>query len=47
MEKLWVEHKMLFLLLLSSVTLTYFHSKSSIPKPEVNEWAKSYSTDIS
>ena len=28
MEKLWVEHKMLFLSLSSSKTLTYFHIKS-------------------
>ena len=30
MEKLWIEHKMLFLSLSSSKTLTYFHIKSSI-----------------
>ena len=30
MEKLWVKHKMLFLLLSNSKTLTYFHIKSSV-----------------
>ena len=30
MEKLWVEHKMLVLLLSSSKILTYFYIKSSI-----------------
>ena len=36
MKKLWVEHKMMFLSLSSSKTLTYFHIKGSIPlKPNV------------
>ena len=29
MVKLWFEHKMMFLLLSSSETLTYFHNKSN------------------
>ena len=35
MEKLWVEHKILFLSLSSSKTLIYFHQKQYPLKPKV------------
>ena len=40
MENLWVEHKILFLLLSSSKTHTYFHIRQYPLKPEVKEGLK-------